>query len=358
MINQLKMIEELCNAYGAPGFEDDVLLIGREYGKDLAEIKEDSLRNLYFYRNGNAGEHKKPVVLLDGHSDECAFMVSAIKPNGTLKFIPLGGWFGGNVSAHKVQVRNDEGKYISGIVAAKPVHFMTAADRNKIPEIPEMVIDVGACSEEEIRKDFKISMAAPVVPDVTFEYNETNKVMLGKAFDNRIGCAAVLGTLEAVKDENLNVDVVGSWSVQEEVGSRGAITVGNTVQPDIAIIFEGCPADDTFFSGYDSQTAMQKGPMLRHIDARMITNPRFQRFALNLAKKHNIDVQESVRSGGSTNGAPIHTSGHSVPVIVIGIPVRYAHSHHCFCSYSDYEKSVQLATEIVRELNADIIGGF
>ncbi|MBQ8599472.1 MAG: M20/M25/M40 family metallo-hydrolase [Oscillospiraceae bacterium] len=355
-MNQLKMIEELCNAYGAPGFEDDVLLLGRKYGEELADIKEDSLRDLYFYRKANTGN--KPVVLLDGHSDECAFMVSAIKPNGTLKFIPLGGWTPRDVSAHKVLIRNDEGKWISGIVAAKPVHFMTAAERGVLPAIADMVIDVGATSEKEVREDFKISMAAPIVPDVTFEYNEKNKVMLAKAFDNRIGCAAVLATLENVKDTELAVDVVGSWSVQEEVGARGAVTVANTVKPDIAIVFEGCPADDTFYSGCDSQTAMQKGPMLRHIDMKMITNPRFQRFALNLAKKHNIDVQESVRAGGSTNGAPIHTSGNSVPVIVIGIPVRYAHSHHCFCSYSDYEKGVQLATEIVKELNEDIIKGF
>lgn len=355
-MNYLKMIEELCNAYGAPGFEDDVVKLGWEYGKDLADIKEDSLRNLIFYRKENTGN--KPVVLLDGHSDECAFMVSAIKPNGTIKFIPLGGWTPRDVSAHKVLIRNDEGKWISGIVAAKPVHFMTAAERGVLPAIADMVIDVGATSEEEVRNDFKISMAAPIVPDVTFEYNEKNKVMLAKAFDNRIGCAAVLNTLENVQKEDLAVDVVGSWSVQEEIGGRGIIAVANKVKPDIAIVFEGCPADDTFYSGCDSQTAMQKGPMLRHIDMKMITNPRFQRFALNLAKKHGIDVQESVRSGGSTNGGYIHTANDTTPCIVIGVPVRYAHSHHCFCSYSDYEKSVQLATEIVKELNEELIKSF
>ena len=83
-MNQLKMIEELCNAYGAPGFEDDVLLLGRKYGADLAEIKEDSLRDLYFYRNENTGN--KPVVLLDGHSDECAFMAGLLVTFPLIKF--------------------------------------------------------------------------------------------------------------------------------------------------------------------------------------------------------------------------------------------------------------------------------
>lgn len=355
-MNHLKMIEELSNAYGAPGFEDEVLLVGRKYGEDLADIKEDSLRDLYFYRKNNDG--KKPVILLDAHSDECAFMVSAIKPNGTIKFVPLGGWAARDVSAHKVLIRNEDGKYIPGVVAAKPVHFMNANERNQPLSIADMVIDIGATSQQEVEEIFKIHMAAPIVPDVTWEYNEQTKVMLGKAFDCRIGCAAVLASLENVKDADLDVDVVGSFSVQEEIGARGAVTVANTVKPDIAIVFEGCPADDTFVSGCDCQTAMKKGPMLRHMDMKMITNPRFQRFALDLARKHNIDVQEAVRSGGSTNGAPIHVSNNSVPVIVIGIPVRYAHSHHCFCAYEDYEKAVALATDIVKALNGDIIKSF
>ena len=91
----LSMIEELSNAYGVSGFEDDVLLVGRKYGKDLARIEENCIRDLFFYRNENTGD--KPVVLLDGHSDEVGFMVQAIKPNGTLQFIPLGGWVENNI---------------------------------------------------------------------------------------------------------------------------------------------------------------------------------------------------------------------------------------------------------------------
>ncbi len=355
-MNSLKMIEELSNAYGAPGFEDEVLLVGRKYGEAFADISEDSIRNLYFRRKTNTGN--KPVVLLDAHSDECAFMISAIKPNGTLKFISLGGWSANNVSAHKVLVRNQDGKWIPGVVAAKPVHFMHGNEKNQPLSIDSMVIDVGATSQQEVEEIFKIHIAAPVVPDVTFEYNEQTEVMLGKAFDCRIGCACVLETMDNLKDADLKVDVVGSFSTQEEIGARGAVVVANTVKPDIAIVFEGCPADDTFADGCDSQTGMKKGPMLRHIDMKMVTNPRFMKFALEIGKKYNLDFQEAIRSGGSTNGAPIHTSNHSVPVIVIGVPVRYAHSHHCFTAMSDYRNAVALATEIVKALDADMIGSF
>ena len=171
----LQMIEELSNAYGASGFEDEVLLVGRKYGEGLARIEENSIRDLFFYRNENTGN--KPVILLDGHSDEVGFMVQAIKPNGTLQFIPLGGWVENTVPAHKVKVRNSEGKYISGIVASKPPHFMSSAEKGQNLPISAMVIDVGATSKEEVINDFKIRVGAPVVPDVTMEYNEKNGIV-------------------------------------------------------------------------------------------------------------------------------------------------------------------------------------
>ena len=146
-------------------------------------------------------------------------MVQAIKPNGTLQFIPLGGWVENNVPAHKVKVRNADGEYISGVVASKPPHFMTAEEKGKNLPLSAMVIDVGATSAEEVVKDFKIRVGAPVVPDVTMEYNGKNGVMLGKAFDCRLGCACVIETLKELKGQSLDVDVVGVFSTQEEVGT-------------------------------------------------------------------------------------------------------------------------------------------
>ena len=236
--------------------------------------------------------------------------------------------------------------------------FETAeAVKNGADEI-DMVIDIGSTSKEETEKVFNIHIGAPVVPDVTFEYNETTGVMLGKAFDNRVGCAAVLETMKDLKNENLDVDVVGVLSSQEEIGERGAFVTRDVVKPDIAICFEGCPADDTFTPDYFIQTAMKKGPMLRHFDRSMVTNPRFQRFSLELGRELGIPVQESVRSGGGTNGGPIHTSNGGVPVIVIGVPVRYIHSHHGFAALEDYQNSVKLAVEIIKRLNDEKIKSF
>lgn len=357
-MNSLQLIEQLSNAYGACGFEDQVVEIAENYAKDnqLGEAHHDCNLNTYIRPTTNTG--KKPVVMVDAHSDEVCMMVQAIKPDGTLCFLPLGGIAPYSLPAHKVKVQTYDGNWVSGIVANVPVHFLSSDSKNTCPTFSEMVIDIGAVSKEEVENVFHVHIGAPIVPDVLFEYNEVTNVMLGKAFDNRLGCAAVLETLKELKQESLDVDVVGVLSTQEEIGERGAYVTSNAVKPDIAICFEGCPADDTFMPDYMIQAALKKGPMLRHYDRSMITNPRFQRFALELGRKLDIPVQESVRSGGGTNGGIIHISNLGVPVIVIGVPVRYIHSHHGFASLEDYENSVKLAIEIIKRLDEETIKSF
>ncbi len=355
-MNNLEMIAELSNAFGPSGFEDDVLAVARRYAPADARIEEDSLRNLYIRRREHAGT--KPVIQLDAHSDEVGFMVQAIRPNGTLKFIPLGGWVNCNIPAHKVRVRARDGALIPGVTVSRPPHFMSAGEKEVTPTLDEMSIDIGASSLEEARDVYGIRVAAPVAPDVTFEYDAAHDIMIGKAFDNRLGCAAILATLRAIEGEETPVDVVGAIASQEEMGMRGATVTARRVRPDIAIVFEGCPADDTLTEPWLSQTAIHRGPMLRHIDARMITNPRYQRWALDLAEELGIPAQEAVRTGGATNGAPIHLSREGVPCIVIGLPVRYIHSHYGIASLSDFENGVRLAVEIIRRMDMDTIRRF
>ena len=352
----LEMIAAISNANGAPGFEDEVVNAILPYARELGETETDRMRNLFIRRKENKGN--RPVVQLDAHSDEVGFMVQAICPNGTLRIIPLGGWVSHNVPAHKMWVRNREGAYIPGLTASKPPHFMTAQERSAPLEISSITVDVGATSREEAVEVFGVRIGEPVVPDVTFTYSEKSDLMVGKSFDCRLGCASIVRTLDMLQGEELQVDVVGACAAQEEVGTRGAAVTAQVIQPDIAIIFEGCPADDTCVEPYMVQTAIKRGPMLRHMDARMITNPRYQRFALDLGEQLRIPVQDGVRTGGSTNGAPIHLSNGGVPCIVIGLPVRYIHTHYGIASYADYERAVRLAVELIRRLDADVVGGF
>lgn len=356
MNKTIEMIKKFSNANGVSGFEDEVLEVARLYASDEYEIKEDHIRNLYFERKNNTDD--KPSILLDAHSDEVGFIVQAIKPNGTMTFLPLGGWVPDTIPASKVRVRNRDGKYISGIIASKPPHFMANRDKPESLSIDQMVLDIGACSKEEVINDYKIRIGAPIVPDVECRYDEDKGLFIGKAFDCRIGCAAVMETMKRLENENLDMNVLGTLSSQEEVGERGMDLITKTIHPDIAIVFEGCPADDTFQESWLIQSALRQGPMLRHFDKSMITNPRYQKFALDLAEELNIPCQESVRSGGGTNGKMLHVSNNGTPAIVIGVPVRYIHSHHGFTTYEDFDNAVKLAVAIVKKLNANIIEQF
>ena len=354
-MDSVNLARVISDAPGASGFEDAVVTAIRPYVEDLGEVIEDKMRNLYCYRNGN--EAGKPVVQLDAHTDEVSFMVQAIKPNGTLRFLPLGGWVEEAVAGHRVLVRNALGEYIPGVVSTTPPHYMRPEDKGKV-NMNNFTIDIGASSAKEAEEEFHIRIGEPVVPDVKFTYDEAHDLMIGKAFDCRLGCAAIVKTMQALKDEALDVNVVGAWACQEEVGSRGATVTANRIKPDIAIVFEGCPADDTCVEPYMVQTAIKKGPMLRFKDRLMITHPRFQRYALDLAEKLGIPVQSGVRAGGSTNGAPIHLSNMGVPCIVVGIPVRYIHTQFGIAAHADLENAAKLAKEIIKSLNADVLESF
>ncbi len=350
----LEMIRELSDARGASGFEDEVVAVARRYAQDVGDMQEDFARNLYIHRRENTGD--RPVVMLDAHSDEVGFIIQAIKPNGTLRFLTLGGWNKNAVASSKVLVRNALGEYIPGIIAAKPVHYMSAAEKaNPSQEISDMVIDVGASSAEEAEKAYHIRIGEPAVPATRFEYDEAHDVMFGKAFDCRIGCAALLEALRRLKGKTLPCDVVGVLSSQEEVGTRGCRLAVNRVQPDIAIVLEGCPADDTFAEPYMIQTALGRGTMLRHIDISAICAPRFQRWALALAREKGIPVQEAVRSGGGNNASVIQTTGKGAPAIVAGVPVRYAHSSNSMTTGADFEATVRFLVAALEAITPEMI---
>ncbi|MBO0475139.1 M20/M25/M40 family metallo-hydrolase [Enterococcus ureasiticus] len=352
----LHLIERLSNASGVSGFEDDVVAIAKEFSAPFAEVSEDHIRNVYM----KVGEHKadKPTIVFDAHSDEVGFIVQAIKPNGTLRFLPLGGWVPNTVPAHRVRIKTANGNEIPGIIASKPPHFMTDAERKEVQTIDDMVIDVGCTSAEEVVEKLNIAIGDPVIPDVTFEYLEATDLMLGKAFDCRIGCACLLETLKKLSEKESEFNLIGTMTAQEEVGERGATVAMNNIKPDLAIVFEGCPADDTFSEEYMIQSGLKRGPMLRNFDVSMITNPRFQRFAKETAEKYGLPMQSSVRKGGGTNGAIINLTNKGVPAIVIGVPVRYAHTHYGYVAYEDYQAAHQLAVAIVNDLTKAKIDSF
>jgi len=221
-----------------------------------------------------------------------------------------------------------------------------------------MYIDLGASSYDEVVEEFGIEPGAPVVPHVEFTYNERNQVMCGKAFDNRLGCTAVVDVMKELLKEELHINVVGTLSSQEEVGTRGSVITARRIKPHVAIVFEGTPADDIYRDDYRAQGVLGKGPQIRHRDSSMISNPKFTRLARETAREAGISFQDAVRTAGGTNGGKIHLSNYGIPTIVLGVPTRYAHTHYGYASFNDYRDTVKLAIDIIKKLNWETINNF
>lgn len=356
--NCVNLIMELSDAFGPSGFEDEVLTVARRYVDGIGRIEEDCLRNLYIHRKENTGD--KPVLMLDAHSDEVGFMVQAVRPDGTLRIVKIGGWNERGLVSADVLVRNGRGEYLPGIIAAKPPHFMTAAEKasSGVPAVSSLSVDIGASSAQEAIEDFGIAIGEPIVPATKCRFDEKHGLFFGKAFDCRIGVAALLETMRRLEGLDLPCDVVGVLSSQEELGERGCRVAVNHVKPQIAYAFEGCPADDTFCEPYLIQTALRKGPMLRYMDVSVICSPRYQRHVLTLAKENGIKAQGSVREGGGNDGAVINLACEGIPVVVAGVPSRYVHSMNCITTYEDFESSVQLAVANAKSVTPELIAPF
>ena len=148
------------------------------------------------------------------------------------------------------------------------------------------------------------------------------------------------------KDPALPVDVTGAFAAQEEVGTRGAAVTSQVVKPDLAIVFEGSPADDFYYSPGLAQCVMGNGVQIRHLDKSCISNPVFMELAHQVGSRLNIPFQDAVRRGGSTDAGKISLEGRAVPVLVLGIPSRYVHSHYNFCSVKDIDAAVSMAAGV------------
>lgn len=352
---QIDSIIKFSNAFGPSGFEQPVIRAYRDAVKDFGSTTIDGMFNAITNRKGNTGE--RPVIQLDAHADEVGLLVQAVRPSGLLKFVTLGGFVPTNVPAMRVLVRNRRGEYIPGVMATKPPHFMTAAERNAVPTIAEMSVDVGSTSREETIHDYAIDTGCPIVPDVACTYDDAHGMFFGKAFDDRVGVAAMVDTLATLHGEDLNVDVVAGLSTQEEVGLRGAYVTARKIQADLAIVYEGVPCDDTFEPDWLSQTRLKAGPMLRDLDTTYIANPAFQQFTADLADELHLPYTRAVRTGGGQDGAAIgYWQG--VPTIVVGIPVRYEHTAYNYTALSDFQASTNLVNELLRRLDAKTIASF
>jgi endoglucanase len=342
-----EFLKEITLLSGVSGQEKLV----REYmRKQLGKIADKELRdNLGSIAFEFKGSSKAPKVMLCGHMDEVGFMVHSVNKSGLINFTNLGGWDPRTLMSSPVEIINRDGEKIVGLISSVPVHFLK--DTSAKLTLDDMYIDIGAENEEEVKKLFKVNKGDFIVPLPHFHYIEKKNCIVSKAFDDRVGVAVAIETGKYFHDKKHPNTLYCAGSVQEEVGTRGAVTVSQLVKPDVAIVLEGAPGDDFPSNKEESQAAMNKGVQIRMLDPTMLCNPELAKWTIALAEKLKIPYQIAVRKTGGTDAGKIHLTDLGVPTIVLSAPVRYAHSHNGILSLKDYQAMKELTIAMVERLD-------
>ena len=343
-----KLLKELTEASGIPGYETEIRSIIHRYFQPLGQITHDKLGSLVCQKTGDATE---PKVMLAAHMDEIGLMVSHITENGFVKFIPVGGWWDHVLLAQRMAIKTNKGDVI-GVIGAKPPHVLTDEERKKLVEKKDMYLDIGATSQKEA-EETGVRVGDPIIPVSQFTIMANGRSYLSKALDDRVGCAVTIATMQKLAKTGHPNTVFGVATVQEEVGLRGATTSVDMVNPDVAIILEdGITGDVPGIKYEDMPTKLGSGPILTLFDESMIPNLKLRDFIIDTARKHQIPLQTHAGGWkGSTDGAVIHKHRSGVPTVLLGIPVRHCHSHAGIMHRSDFDQTVELLTSVIRELD-------
>jgi putative aminopeptidase FrvX len=281
--------------------------------------------------------------------------VTAVTDKGFLRFNPIGGWWPHVVLGQRVRIHTVSGNSYVGIVGSKPPHILSAEDRKKVLELKDMFIDVGAASKDEIEQ-IGIHEGDQVAPVSEFMTMRDGALFVGKAIDNRAGCAAVVEVLKRLQGQNHPNIVYAGATVQEEVGCRGAQTLANLVKPDVAFVLDvGIAYDTPGLSDNPTTCNMGEGPLMLIYDATMIPHAGLRKLVIETAKKLGIHLQVDALNGGGTDGARIHLSDIGCPTIALGFATRYIHSHTAILSRKDFEDVVTLVTALVQKLDKELV---
>lgn len=320
------LLKELTDLNGVSGNEKEVRDYIIEKIKNLCDsYNVDSIGNLIAFKKGSSSKFK---VMMSAHMDEVGFIVSGHTDKGFLKFKPVGGVDDRILPGKRLLVGK---KRLCGVIGAKPVHQQDKDEREKIAKVKNLYIDIGAESKEEAEK------LAPLGEFIAFdsEFTEFGKDSIkAKALDDRVGCAVLI---EALKN-NYDFDLHACFTVQEEVGLRGAKVAAYGVMPDIALVIEGTTcADVPDVEKYEYSTVMGNGAALTIMDRTCICDRELVRFLYELAVKNNIKVQYKQTTTGGNDAGQIQRTGTGVKLASISVPCRYIHSPVSVMSRSDYE---------------------
>lgn len=346
----LDLIRELSDASGVSGHEYEVKGLIKRSLSEVAEVESDGLGSLVARLKGGVD---RPRVMIASHMDEIGFMVSHITKEGFIYFRELGGWTDHVLLAQRVTIKTRLGDVV-GVIGSKPPHIMEPDERNKLIKSKDMFIDIGAESEAQVL-EMGVRPGDAIVPCAPFTEMARDGMIMGKAFDDRLGCAVMVEAMRRLASRKLGCSVYGVGTVQEEVGLRGARTSSSAVDPDIGIASEVAMAGDTpGIREIELKSKVGKGPVVIIFDRSLIPNPRLRDFVADTAESEGIPYQFQASAGG-TDAGNMSLHGTGVPSLVIGVPTRYIHSHVGVASMEDVENTIKLLVAVIENLDAEAV---
>ncbi len=337
-----ELLRRLSDAHGVSGYEGNLHeIIRNELAGCVDEIREDVMGNLITVKHGD--DYK---IMIASHMDEIGLIVQYIDENGFIRFVTLGGWYAPTLYNQRVILHGKKGR-ITGVIGGKPPHMLKEEERKKELKIENFFIDVGASSAADV-EELGITIGTPITTDREFSDLSGTRVT-GKALDNRVGVAMLIRTMQQMKSPHT---IYGVFTVQEELGLKGAKTSAFSLSPDCAIATDvTIPGDHPGIEKKDSSVEMGKGPVLVLVSAAgrgLIANQKMVEWLKETAEKNDIPIQVEVGEGGNTDATIIHLVKGGIPSIPFSVATRYIHSPVEVVDIGDIEAGVNLLVEALK----------
>jgi endoglucanase len=350
------LLAELSNAAGASGNENAVRKLIIPAIKDHVDnLSVDTIGNVYAAKKGT--RQTNITAMVTAHMDEVGFMITKITSNGLLKFKPVGAFDPRLLPGKTVLVGRDR---LPGVIGLPAIHNLSAGAQKAAPKVSSLVIDIGANSKDQAAAH--ISLGDYAVFATQYDHlnsdpgNNQAGIVKGKALDNRVGCAMLIELLR----QPYPVNLMGIFTVQEEIGGRGAQVAAHRLNPDLAIVLECTTAEDLpVEKGREIHyPRLGDGPCLTIMDRSFIASGKLVNLFEATAAKHNISYQYKKPNMGGTDGGAIHKSRAGIPTVTIAVPSRYIHSPAALIDLVDFWNCIALVENTLKELPEKWIGVF
>jgi endoglucanase len=339
----IQLLRAICETPGAPGFEQKIReLVLREVSPLVDEVSIDNLGNVVAVKKGKEAKR----VMVAAHMDEIGFIVNHIDDDGFLRFLPLGGFDPKTLTSQRIIVHGR--KDLIGVLGCKPVHLMKTEERTKQLPISEYFIDLGM-PKDEVKK--LVQIGDPVTRERALI--EIGDCVNSKSLDNRVSVFILLETLRSLKNQEIPYDLYAVFTVQEEVGLRGAISAAHHIDPDFGFGLDVTIAFDVpGAQGHEMVTKLGKGAAIKIIDGTVISDYRMVNYMKKVATQNNIPWQPELLPAGGTDTAGLQRYGKKGSIAgAISIPLRNMHQTIEMAHKGDIQNCIELLTLSVTKLD-------